>query len=369
MVNSSASLTHPLVIALFFIACLTGFHGQFVLLGEALGLWGAARGYVPTILLFGLIVGLASASAVRRAKKRANELRPDPKHFSPFGAAGNNASLFVWPRKDEAKILEDRIIKAYTSNIIVTGPSGAGKSTILKHIVVPRLEAKGYECRTIQTYNDFVTDILDTLYAGTNTELAAQGKKLKDEVRKFLSTKHCTIHDALDSNGEKKKIADALWEQIEQYLTTSLNSSASTDGSNILFIFDQVERLILNAKSRVISETKVSIRDNERDAASNGYELVLFLRVFKFLRKQLNIRTVFVVRSEYIYNIFELVETLSRDNNADSEKIFQYFLCPGINAESANDAVEEVHRRFRELTQFRDQWDDFREVCKIGNRS
>lgn len=446
MVPLNLSRFHPSVVGLLLLLALVAFNYRTPL------------GYLVSASVLAVVVW-SSVSQLMRKHGKSFPRNPTV-FFSPFGSTEEEAKT-IWKREDRKNQLIAKISAAGTTNIIVTGPSGAGKSTLLYNIVFKELSERPfprYVTRRIENYNDFRTNIAVPILSHLPEAYHAAREEFLEQMTQFISRTRLGIEDVYrlakakaardlereDDPGSPKQALDKtsltpkdlatlsdlerdsthpvdrhrvqelafrLWERFEALASEALENpdKGGRSGDYLLFAFDQLERLILNARAALASEARQDTADyrTQGQEAFNGYEFFFVLQTFKLLRKAPTVRTVFVLRSEYIYSIYEIVESLVNDSdrpklpngtgNADGaadrqellrrdegflrarSPVTELFLCPGINSEEL-DAFAEVERSFKGLAKSSNErasnwpdisgkWDSFVKVCQMNNRS
>src|SRR5207244_2382877 len=92
--------------------------------------------------------------------------------------------------------------------------------------------------------------------------------------------------------------ARKCWQALEHFLSSAITGD-NTEPT--VFVFDQVERLISLA-------TAVNM-DGKSEV--DGLDVWLFLRLIAFLRTETRVRTIFIIRAEYLYHSLEFLEKLA----------------------------------------------------------
>ena len=150
----------------------------------------------------------------------------------------------------------------------------------------------------------------------------------------------------------KNAAAEELADDICGYLEMAIQEK------QFVFIFDQIERYLqLLASSAKHPSSNIS-----------GFDAYLFIRTIQRLKAFPNVRTLFVIRAETFYNVFEfLVLIAARDAKQDAGNV-STFLCPGINAQSAPEAMRGIRDDFNKIPNAENYLQEFEFITGLYNR-
>lgn len=316
------------------------------------------------IITVGIIISRHVYSVIKQ--RRRPGLRVPAGKFDPFPARKRadtaEEASDPYPRTLAATLAKG-IDQAIESHVLVTGPSGAGKSTLLKELVCPILESKvykarNYKCKIIRNYDNIIWEIVTTLKGKSN-----QGKiALEERIKEFNEKNKCSIRAVFDETFRRKferefENAEKLWKEIEAHLDASFSGQQS-----FVLIFDQIERII---------QPLSSLRDGSK-SDQDGFSVFFLVKLIRYLRLKKTVRTVFLIRAEYLYYSYDFLENeiLANDSDMVRSKSIIRFLCPGINAQTDQDAVERLSGDFLdEKNILRNYNSEFQEITGLGARA
>lgn len=351
----------------------------------------------PTYLFLGengkilISVCLFVYLGVRHLIKRDIEKRPSlpaaPTVFNPFqilNDKGREIHKKTWPRDKLVDRLLERVEAAKNSHLIVSGPSGAGKSTIVCELLRDRLvdahNMTNNDFPKTADYASITVELIRMLQSACIERKSGILADLGDRYGKFLRD-HPSLAVAVaihvDGQDRESRIrtesAERLWEETEPVLDQVLNTR-----KYCVFIFDQFERFIDQATKN--AEEIRSSGDSKGSAAFNGFDLYFFFKFMKYLRQQSLFRTILIMRSEYLYQSFDLLRLVGQDGDRAApgasgvldrprrdSQIFDYFLCPGINSNTDGNARAQIQADFEAIKNLKSKWPDFRELCRFDD--
>lgn len=245
-------------------------------------------------LLVGAAVGAIVFNIGRTAYTRATaeELPASGTDFSPFRGTPGWTPL----RREKVKAeISDLIETTASRHLLLVSPSGAGKSTMLRDLILPEMEkSAGYKVRRFENYTDITSILLGAL-----RKLHGDGAGM-DELGELRET----IESANPPHGD-------LLAKIETVL------SAMTPKQPILLCFDQLERYSLDL-------------DTSSDRNAKQHEI--FQAVVKSLARNAHVRTVFLVRNEFLFGSLSSVFGIS-SNGSDVDANVKFYFLWGINEE------------------------------------
>lgn len=284
--------------------------------------------------------------------KRIRQLDPLPTRFGafmPFQPARAEQRPVLWKRGDETNELCGLLLSSEQSHLILAGPSGAGKSKLVSEL----LQVKFHDpFVTFRAYDQFFLDLLQK-FPGTG-ELNRK-EELAFQIYKNVKQTPIPVHQVLSRHFESAA-ADRCWLALEDFLACAISQADSP----VVFVFDQVERLISLATATNASG----------EAEVDGLDVWLFLRLISFLRTDLRVRTIFIIRAEYLYHSFEFLEKLAAaDSNSDSGTVVVHMLCPGINTETSRDAVDGLRATFLQVRNNAEDYRKFQNMNGLGSRA
>lgn len=270
--------------------------------------------------------------------------------FDPFLSSRDHSKL-VWPRDEDVERFQDHITKNQYSHTILVGSSGTGKSVFLDRIVRPL-----YENSFVFTdrYNNFLSTLINKIPCdhadnGRRTELAQQ------LVTYISEAKPQYIHDALRDRDEYPDAGlVSLVNETAAFIESCLKSKPLT-----LFVFDQIERFV--------TDFRYSATHNRKDQVAN--EIFCLIKLLKTLRKLPNIRTIFAIRKDTLFDSIDFL-SYSLDAPNDSDRIFKYFYFTGITARNGR-AINQIMESFSRVGRDRNiyTWDKIERFLTLSSRS
>lgn len=326
--------------------------GLLILIGGVVGAKDVVNLVLPgEVGIYAIgIVFLALVASQLNAERRLRALKPIPKEagsFHPFKVPVEQ----IWPRGAEADSLINRITEATHSHVVVTGPSGAGKSVLLLKLVAPRL-APSKHVLTYNVYDKILENVLADI--GNISRSDVNVGKIMAKYEQVVKANRCNVRRALEPDFSSTIPAvSELWEEMRQYLQDTLRATEF-----YFFIFDQTERYIN------IVRTEIEQGGNN----INGIEVLFFVNMIRFLRYQDNCRTVFAIRSEFLYDSIDFLDAIA-NHRSEASGVVTYFMCPGINSVSAPDGSREVRASFRRIPFAGDLFANFERIVGIDNRA
>lgn len=324
---------------LFFVGAISGAKDLFVGVPPDVSIY--------IILAVGLLIVLAQS---RRAFKvgQVPPLPEKPEKFLPFRTSDSEAPL--WPRQQECEDLERAVRQAATTHVVIAGPSGAGKSSLVTRLLSRRFKI---EFGIFRAYDQFFVDF----FHGFKLSGRALQKRhtILADYKKFVDDHRRPVREVLTSDFEDES-ADQMWRRIRDFLSDVLES---TEDEPKVFVFDQIERLIGYASARI----------SHGESEVNGLDIWLFLKLISFLRADPRIRTVFIIRAEYLYQSFEFLEKLSAGSQRDPSPIVHHILCPGINTLTSPDAMHELQEVFCSVHNNGRDYDQFEKMNGLRSRT
>lgn len=271
-----------------------------------------------------------------------------PGVFFPFYDKDDEISL--WPRDEEAKRLTKLIINSTDAHVLVSGPSGAGKSTLISHFVRPLLEKNNKEIYYFNSYTSFIEDILNI--NGLNASNKIDIRSAIDIYRKFISENNCSFSDAIDPTFQMHD-ADHVWSSIEPLIQKIYHNR------DTVFVFDQVERVI----------HLLSPNQGDQSSNINGYDLYFFVRLIGLMRELQSTRTIFVLRSEYVFQSLELIDIVTDLKSGIHSSNISYFVCPGVNIISSPEAIDCIREDYRRISIMNNEYRTFEKILRIDSRT
>jgi DNA polymerase III delta prime subunit len=333
----------------------SAFVALLILVGGLAGAKDVVNLVVPGDVGLYLIILFFAAVLVRNLAhaRKIESIEPlplQPRIFNPFGGAASDDEFPIWPRDAEARKIAERIQNSANSHLIVSGPSGAGKSTLVERLVTPLIN-EHYNVRLYRNYAGIIPLLLEE-YSADSDYLATQ-RSLIQRYNAFVSTQCCNIKDVFEPDFTKTHPnAEMLWNEIEAHLRLSFSSTRPT-----CFIFDQIERYLHTISSETHAVT----------AHINGFDLYFFMNFVRFCREDNKCRTVFIIRSDHLYESVDFLETIvSRQIHVGQ---VAYFLCPGINTSTSPQGVLKIRESFRKIGLAVEETQRFDHICGLESRT
>jgi energy-coupling factor transporter ATP-binding protein EcfA2 len=343
------SLTGPIL----FVAALMGLKDLFlVFIPSNLARW-IDPSVTAIIAVLVVIVALYVHKYFRR--RRLSRLHIFPKHpnlFNPFNLDRLNGKKNVWPRHDEAARLARQLHESKHRHLVVVGQSGAGKSTLVKEILIPVISGEysnGKGVLQFESYGSFALDLIKK-FSGGSALLLKQAKLARD-YKEIVGGTPLSVRQAFDPlfrNVPAEELADALC----RYLTDAVGDKP------VVFIFDQIERYL----QLLASDTKRHL------TSFNGYDAYFFIRIIRHLKLLPNIRTLFVIRAETFYNVFEFLVMAAASGTKNDAGAVNTFICPGINTQSTPEAIEDIRSDFSKIPDAGIYLQEFEFITGLYNR-
>lgn len=278
-------------------------------------------------------------------ERRVSRLSPLPSTMGKFNPFGGRSSSWasIWPRQQETATVVSRIKALAHSHLIISGPSGAGKSTLVERLVIPELTAD-YTTRVIREYEGLVVRLIE--------QEAYSPSQQRDLIARYLkiSKESAGQNPALGATpfSPSTEIA-CLWTDVERFFAESFQN-----GKPRCFVFDQVERYLNQYSS------------GNSDNRPPDYELFFVIKFLRMCRQSPDIRTIFVIRSDDLYESIEFLENLATESQPNSR--FDYFLCPGINMVTAPEGVQAIRASFSSLNLGPVATQKFDAICHLEDR-
>jgi hypothetical protein len=295
-----------------------------------------------------LFVGVAARVVVR--ERRVGRIAPLPAargRFDPFGGIALN-SADLWPRTTEAAEFAERVRNAVHSHLIVSGPSGAGKSTLVSTLVAPLLEPE-FSVLRFDEYDALVLRIIDS--AHPPERLLARQRGLCDRYVSFVRANRCRTGDVFEPNFQKiHPDAARLWREIESFMAEAWEDKPPC------FVFDQIERYLQGLEA-----------SRREDEGLNGCELFLFMRFLKWCAASKTSRSVFIIRSDHLYESIDFLDALATSRPRQGP--VEYVLCHGINTATSPAGVKAIRDAFRNLGLGAAETGHFDHVCRLDSRT
>lgn len=323
-----------------------------LIVGGLIGARDIVKLVLPSDLSFIFIVAVFAVIVARSIihERRISRLAPlpmQPGKFTPFGFKGPEGLLDVWPRESEATVIAERIASSQSSHFLVSGPSGAGKSTLIERLVIPKI-SDTYHSHIFREYNNIVLRIIEV--EDGDEALLAKQREISTAYLNFVSANKCHPSEVLDQDFlNKQPEAKALWSKISKYLDSTYKS-----GLPRCFVFDQIERFL-----------HVMFSDAEGASTANGYDLLFFINFMKFCRKNPELRTLLIIRSDSLYESVYFLEAVV----SGSAGQFNYFLCPGINTETSPRGVRAIRSDINSLGLNAEATHNFDQICRLDSRA
>jgi len=246
--------------------------------------------------------------------------------------------------------LKDLIYNSISKHVIVTGQSGAGKTTmvteLLRDSIAPKLSMVDF-----RNYQDFYRQFMSKANASSADHV--REKKLSDRYTSFLKSNRCSVRDAFDPAFDLSAF-NALWQELSVFLVEVVETRPET-----VYVFDQIERIIHLIRNDL----------RQGHAEINGYEVLAFLKLVGILRRVRTVRTVFVIRAEYLYQSLDFLVSEPAGTSITRGENVTYFLCPGINSDTDPQAVNEIRDNLAMIKGMEYAVEDFEHITQIDNRA
>jgi hypothetical protein len=294
-------------------------------------------------------------SGVPRRYWSMDGLPEKPGEFSPFFSEAGPEK--IWSRSADLDRFHQHMAKNIHSHTILTGPSGSGKSTFLKRVVKPALGEEHFIFNS--SYFDLTNTFIDSI--PTPDELAPKRMDLDAEIIEFLArTIKLSINQVLQDTALFPvpaffRIPPALVEigdHAETFIREALEGKPTT-----YFVFDQIERFLSDLKH-------LQARPDE---AIRAVSIYIVIRVFKTLRQLDNTRTIFAIRSDFLFASIDFL-SYSLDSPDDADAVFRYFFFNGINISTSRKAINEIRLQYQ-LVNSPVTWPAFESFTALNSKS
>jgi hypothetical protein len=269
--------------------------------------------------------------------------------FDPFLSSRQTATVEPWSRNGDLERFEAHVAKAAKSHLIVTGPSGAGKTIFFAQAVKSKYHPHFI---LIRRYHDFLSTLINAIPADEGQKMA-----LEDGVKRYLqAARPIRLSQALQEREillANDPALQALTRDIQTFVRKSMDGGETT-----LLVFDQIERFLLDIEYQ-------SLHPQEGRFA---YEIYFIIVVLQALRELPNVRTVFSIREDALY---ESVDFLSYSfiSPSDADRTFHYMYFHGINTNNADQGVLADIRTKMESAAPAIPWTRLRQFLSIASRS
>ena len=278
-------------------------------------------------------------------------LRPVGK-FDPFLSSRKDDNGKIWSRDADLARLKEHLATHEKSHLILAGASGVGKTVFLTRIVQP---AFGANVHLIARYNNFLSDLINSMPC--EGALADRRLDLSNLLVSYTKTApEITIGRVLQ---ERESIVRAderlnkLTAEIESFIVDALNGKPIT-----IFIFDQIERFLVDIKHRIARSVRTPL----------AYEVYFLITVLRAMRKTPNVRTIFSIRSDALYASVDFL-SYSLDQPSDADHIFKYMYLYGISVKSADAGVmKDIQEKFASANAST-SWNDIATFLSLQSRS
>jgi hypothetical protein len=271
-----------------------------------------------------------------------------PGEFSPFFSEYGYET--IWSRAADLARFQKQMELNIHSHTILTGPSGSGKSTFLKHVVKPVL---GKQLVFNSSYFDFVKTFIDSI--PTPASAIHIRMALEKHIAEFLKQPiKLSIDEVLQDTSLFPIPTDliAIGDQTEQFIRTALKGAPTT-----YFVFDQIERFLSDLKHM----------QSRSDRAARTLSIYIVIRVFKTLRQLENTRTIFAIRSDFLFASIDFL-TYSLESLDDADGVFRYFYFNGINVSTSRDAIDEIRLQYEKINS-PVEWTAFAKFTSLNSKS
>jgi hypothetical protein len=245
--------------------------------------------------------------------------------FDPFLSSRLKDSK-VWPRPDDLKRFQDHVAKNIHSHMILVGSSGAGKTVFIEEIVQAE-----YPDAFILTsvYNEFLSTLINNIPCGTMfTDRTDLAREITDYINDEATASPIDLVLRQDEKFPDEDLR-VLIEKTIDFIKKCLRGKPTT-----LFVFDQIERFV--------SDFRYAATHSEETKKVS--EIFCLIQLLKALRELDNVRTVFVIRKD---TLFDSIDFLSYSLNppTESDHIFRNMYFTGIT-ERNNQASAAIKASF-----------------------
>ncbi len=239
-----------------------------------------------------VIAAYVCVYAVKYLKRlNSQELPPADGEFTPLSRIEDRK---IWDRAEVTADLAKSVRANSVRHTLVVSPSGTGKSTMINKLLPQALD--NYRHISITEYHNVIVDVLVRMAEGVGAKRTASAVM--------------EISRHMERRGSADDTLKALFDEV-------LNSVAEKE--SILLCFDQVERYFLQVDN-----------DNSMDYADIIRRNDIIKLFLSYLARYQNIRTVFAIRSEYIFGSLSSMFN-SNANGNDIDKYIEFYFLWGIN--------------------------------------
>lgn len=285
---------------------------------------------VPILITIGLILAAVIVNlGITTFKRVSAKPLPEPKSaFVPFrGAAGWKA----FDRRQVTNELADLLKASTDKHVLLVSPSGTGKSTMLYDLLPSKMGE--YHIRHFDRYDDVIEDLLLELQAIQDDDTLTE--RILACLRQI---------EMAGSNHEDR------YNEIEEII------QAISPSKNLLLCFDQVERYFLKFDDTSGDDYKRIMNEH-----------TLIKRLLKALATNERIRTLFAVRSEYIFGSLSSMFNLQPNGSNVDEYVEFYFLW-GINFIDDKSDYANISKRLQTKYKGVALRERLFEVCQINSQ-
>lgn len=285
-----------------------------------------------------------------------------PGEFSPFFSESGPDK--VWSRPADLARFHQHMAQNIHSHTILTGPSGSGKSTFLRYIVKPDLKE---QLVFVNSYFDITSTFIDSipfidgLLSPPNDKLTSNRMDLDAAISEFLASPiNLSINQVLQDTSSFRisnafKLPQALVD-IGDHTETFIRQAL--DGRQMIyFVFDQIERFLSDLKHL----------QSRRDETTRAVSIYIALRVFKTLRQLPNTRTIFAIRSDFLFASIDFL-TYSLDQLDEADAVFRYFFFNSINISTSPKAIHEIGQQYKQINS-PVTWPAFEKFTALNSKS
>jgi hypothetical protein len=262
--------------------------------------------YVTAILL----VGFLSIGSLRTFLKRSRAKSfPKPSGcFDPFPSLANRR---VWPRNEIADEIKQLITDNDKKHLLIVSPSGTGKSTLL-------------------------TNILPGHFPDHQFVIFSEYAKIADKVLWEIGKRADSEEKRHNLQKLSRELKTAEGRSGDTYKSVTTQIIDAIGDQKLIFCFDQVERYYTDAENRA-----------RLDYAKYSEQINLVRAVLKGLATCPNTRTVFAIRSEYVFGSLSSLFS-SSENGTDVDEQVEFYFLWGVNSNDDSAIFFEINSELME---------------------
>lgn len=261
----------------------------------------------------------------------------------------------LWDRQREIEQLHSVTSSSVHSHVIVTGASGSGKSTLVRVLYKEQLGPDGakhfYE---FENYDRIIQRFLQSLRLPEHAMQAQlQVGMIVDEALERINVPTDEIYENV---GQRPEVSQ-LWASIGAIIDAFESQLSETSPG--FFIFDQIERYLFRLSQAV----------KTRQNTINGLELYLVRNILERIRSSAKIRSVLIIREDYLYKSLDFLKLRSSNGGNSSFEAFAFYICSGIAVGNSPQAVNDIAGQFAKLSYVNTRYARFAHVMGLNTEN